>query len=88
MRQSGFILFCLFYLLILENPIYSMPQYTLTELGYSSAHESFAWGINNQGQVVGGTVTEPSPEGSFQAYIYSPAPSGGSTVIGHIGGVL
>jgi len=86
MRQSGFILFCLFYLLILENPIYSMPQYTLTELGYSSAHESFAWGINNQGQVVGGTVTEPSPEGSFQAYIYSPAPSGGSTqLLGTLG---
>ncbi len=65
--------------LLLTMP-FSMPTVAMTDLGTLGGSDSYAYGINDSGQIVGGSYTS---SGDYHAFLYA---NGAMADLGTLGG--
>jgi uncharacterized membrane protein len=65
MRENSFILGAVIVLVLAASSLSAEVLYHVTDLGTLGGAESYAWGINNKGQIVGGAASSEHHPGAY-----------------------
>lgn len=68
-------------LCVCQSSVFAAPSYNVIEIGTLGGSKSYAWDINDSGQVVGSSLTS---SGQSHAFLYE---NGGMTDLGTLGGI-